>query len=348
MKHTVSLLSALLISSSALIAQNSAPPSPGGPMILDVQVSDKSGAPVTGLSQQDFTLVDGKQTLGLSYFHEVSAAAGKDQNPALEVVLVVDAINSKFSDISYFRNEVKDYLLRDNGDLSYPTSLVVVTREGTKLQPQPGKDGKAINAMFEQFSTGLRADNQRDSAYGAEELLDVGVKTLTQLVQYEAQKPGRKLMIWISPGWPFVAGPDMRLSSKDEKMFFENIVSVSNALRAAHTTLYDVDPGGIASTSRANLDYYKVFLKPATKPSDSEPGDLGLQVLALQSGGRVLNAGTGLGDEIAQCVNDARSYYVLTFDPTKGGKANDFHKLAVNVNKPGLTVRTRVGYYSQP
>jgi hypothetical protein len=53
--------------------------------------------------------------------------------------------------------------------------------------------------------------------------------------------PGRKLLVWISPGWPYlVSGMDRELASKRQKQeLFNSIVALSDGLRRARITLYD-------------------------------------------------------------------------------------------------------------
>jgi hypothetical protein len=77
-------------------------------------------------------------------------------------------------------------------------------------------------------------------------------------------------------------------------------------------------------------------------------GNLALQVLAVQSGGRVLNSSNDVAGEIATSVADANSFYVLTFDGLPGDGPNEYHAIDVKIDKPGLAARTRAGYYTQP
>jgi len=90
------------------------------------------------------------------------------------------------------------------------------------------------------------------------------------------------------------------------------------------------------------------FLKPVKKAEQADNGDLALQVLATQSGGRVLNSSNDLAGEIATCVADANGYYVLSFEGLAGDGPNEYHALEIKIDKPGLTARTRSGYFAQP
>jgi hypothetical protein len=55
------------------------------------------------------------------------------------------------------------------------------------------------------------------------------------MATYEAAQPGRKLMIWFSPGWPMLSGPHVELTDKSERQLFDSVVS--DKLRLARLTL---------------------------------------------------------------------------------------------------------------
>lgn len=78
------------------------------------------------------------------------------------------------------------------------------------------------------------------------------------------------------------------------------------------------------------------------------PGDLALPVLAIHSGGRALDTPGDLGDQIASCIAEAKSYYTLSFDPAAAKHVDEYHELAVRINRPKLKARTSAGYYGEP
>jgi hypothetical protein len=55
-----------------------------------------------------------------------------------------------------------------------------------------------------------------------------------------------------------------------------------------------------------------------------------------------------LSSLIDRCVTDAKTYYVLTYNPPPAAHPNEYHDIVIKVDRPGLTARTRIGYYSQP
>ncbi len=351
----------LLLPVIAVSGQNTPPPQlkprPAAPEVtphpvpsraqisLNVQVTDKSGAAIRGLQKQDFTLLDDEQPLNILSFDAVDGAAPAAAD--VEIVLVVDAVNATFQAVTYERNEIRKFLLQNGGKLAHPVSLIIFSDAGTKVQDSSSRDGNALAALYDQYQTGLRSINRSQGFYGATERFDMSLKAITSLAAYEGTRPGRKLMIWISPGWPLLSGPNIELTNKEAQQLFSSIVAASDTLRKADLTVYSVDPLGLADFG-TRTSFYQEFVKGVASSKRAVYGDLGLQVLAVQSGGRVLNTTNDLMTAIANCAGDADAFYVLSFEPPPADHADEYHSLRVTVDKPGATARTRTGYYAQP
>ena len=72
------------------------------------------------------------------------------------------------------------------------------------------------------------------------------------------------------------------------------------------------------------------------------------KVLAVESGGQVLDKSSDLVKQIEVCVRDANAFYTLSFNPAPAQHKDEYHDLKVEVSRPGLTARTNTGYYDQP
>jgi VWFA-related protein len=322
---------------------NPLPAGTRGSILLDVQVTDSSGAPVRGLQQKDFSLLDEQQPQNIVSFDAVDSAPASSADVPVAIILVIDAVNVPFPLLTTERNEVKKFLLQNGGKLQLPTELVFFSAAGTKLQNGFSRDGNALATLYDQSASGLMPNNLSGT-----ERFDLSIRTLSSLSAHEGRRPGRKLMIWISPGWPLLSGGDLHLTPKTFQWLFDSTVVLSGVLRQARITLYDVDPIGVLNSGGTRLTYYQEFLKGVTSPKKVQPGYVSLQVLALQSGGRVFNSTNDLTGAIADCARDADSFYVLSFDSSRADGPNQHHSLAVTVGKPGSTARTRTGYYAQP
>jgi VWFA-related protein len=361
-KTAVALL-ALVLLGATLAAQQTTTPAPaplgrtGQPEVLasppagtanrqvtlDVAVLDGFGKPLGGLQQQDFTLYDDKQPRKISSFRAVEGATAE---PPVEIILVVDEVNTSFQDVVIERQQIEKYLQQSGGRLPQPVSIVFFTDAGA-LGSAPSRDTKALIADLNKTKIPLRSIKRSQGYYGAIDRLQLSVNTLGQLADHEAVRPGRKLVVWISPTWPLFSGPILPVSGKPQQDVFNSVVAVSDALRRARITLYNVNPTGSASVA-GSRDYYKAFLKGVSAAKQAQLGNLALQVLAYQSGGLVLNSTNDIAGAIAACISDANSYYVLSFDAAAGEGPNEYHALDIKVDKPGMVARTRSGYYAQP
>jgi VWFA-related protein len=315
---------------------------------LDVVVADKAGKPVSGLDEQDFTLLDNKQPRKVVSFHAVQGAAAAAE-PPVEVILLVDEINTSYSRIAYVRDELEKFLRRSGGELPRPVTMAFLSDSGLSIGNDYSQDGNAVLAQLKQRSSSLRADAKSQGIYGGEDRVQKSLNAVNQLIDYEMARPGRKLVVWISPGWPFLssAGMESALTVKQRQALFTNIVAFSDGLSRARLTIYSLDPQG-AGEDTMRTSEYKDFIKGAATFAQVQLGNLALQVLAYESGGRVFNASNDVSGEIAQCLGDLNTYYVLTLDGAAAKAPNEYHALELKIAKPGLTPRTRSGYYAQP
>jgi VWFA-related protein len=327
-------------------AQQSSPPTqPATDMIhLDVVVTPKSGRPVRGLEQQDFTVLDNKVPQILTSFQ----ALGGRQAP-IAVILLVDDVNTGVERIAYERSELDKFLRTDGGHLSHPITLAFLTDSGINVQKDFSIDGNALSASLDQYTIGLHSIPRSGGIYSAFDRFQVSLEGLLQLATRETSRPGRKIILWISPGWPLLSGPrvEEQIDSKQQQQIFENVVNLSTILRQGRITLYSIDPLG-TDESLGRTFYWEDFVKAISKPSQADFGDVALQVIATQSGGLALNGGNDIVAFLQKCLADTQAYYEISFIPSTVQKRDEYHHLEVHVAKAGVIARTRQGYYSQP
>jgi VWFA-related protein len=310
---------------------------------LDVVVGTKSGPAVSGLRQQDFTVLDGKAVVSLDSFQAVLNPEG-----AIEVVVVIDDLNTTVSTVAYARVELCKFLANNAGQLAQPTALAFLTDSGIDAQDTFTKDGNALSTSLDQHPTGLLSLPRSGGVYSDLERFKISTNALFQLAAQETSRPGRKLILWVSPGWPLLALPDVQeqMDDKQKHDIFSNVVELSALLRQGRITLYNIDPRGDADFAARALGW-QGFVKELTKPSQAHWGNMALQVLALHSGGLVLTGSNDLAASLQQCLADSQAYYELSFTPLPDKKRDVYHHLEVRVAKPGLTARTWQGYYSE-
>jgi VWFA-related protein len=333
-----------LLQASGVAAQKENPPAPAAPgaILLNIVVTPKSGAPVGNLEQQDFAILDNKAPQPITSFRAVDG-----RTAPIEVILVVDAVNTGYGDVAREREGMEKFLRTENGHLTHPTTFAVLTDKGMQVQDSFSEDGNALSTSLDQTTVSLRTITRSSGFYGATERLTLSLQGFQELIAHEGPKPGRKIILWVSPGWPILSGPEVQLDNKQEQQIYDQAVGFSREMRQGQFTLYSIDPLGTADIGFRTF-YWESFAKGITKLNQAQFGDLALQVLATQSGGLALNSSNDIAAELQQSTADTGAYYQIAFDRPGSDQAHAYHRIEVRVDKPGLTARTIQGYYSQP
>jgi VWFA-related protein len=329
------------------------PPSSGaasqGTIKLDVAVTNGAGQPVAGLQQRDFTLLDNRKPQPILSFRAVGGTTGDGTaaDPPVEVILLIDMANNLLHNVAYERYQIDKFLKQNGGKLVQPVTLMVLSDQGVQAQPQPSMDGNGVAGGLDRIATSIHTIPVA-GGYDAIERMELSLKALRQIVEVEGQRPGRKLLIWIGQGWPLLENPGYVESDKDRRNQFNAIVELTQQLRESRVTLYSINAIDPSSPAQLRSDYYKDFLKGVTSARQVNSGALSVPVFAVHSGGRVFQSSGDLIALLNGCVAEAKAYYTLGFDPPAGEQVDEYHELAVKVDKPGTTAHTNTSYYSQP
>ncbi len=350
------------------------PGSPEGRIQLDVLVTTKQGGPVAGLDPKDFIVLDNKKSQSILSFRPVDVAPQK-ADPEAQVILLLDLLNASFEQAGVVALQMTKYLQQNGGHLAYPTSIAIISDQGVRLQPTPSTDG---NRLAAQLNATMRTLGPAAARLDEVDRFQSSLKTLLSIAASQAKTPNRKILIWPGSGWPFLIGTNYIASTQDRKRYFDAIVEISTMLREAHISIYSI-PSAIAEktaslTASATTPMlmpsaeapqqatrirpalgapvdgssYKDFVRGVKSVHQAESGDLSLQVIAVQSGGRVLDPSNDLAGQIAQCARELGPFYRISFDPPQAEHSDDYHDLKVQIAKPGLIARTNTGFYVQP
>ncbi len=331
-----------------------------GILRLDVVVEDQSGKPVTGLRANDFTLFDNGRAQPIVSFKALDDTTHKPEHPA-EIILVIDELNLTPIQVQAAEREAESFLSQNHGRLSNPVCIYRVNEWGLFASTQPSKDGnlvaeemtrnKQMRTVWPSAMMSIAAQNKAGASPTEHVFLDPSWRELPHsltalgaIAIEERRKPGRKLMFWLGPGWKFNHGRG--------KGLFDSVTELSTRLREARIELWNIsawppsDSQGQPGVGTGAA--YQDFLPPVKSEKDVTFGNLALQVIATQSGGRVIETAGEIGATIARYVADANSFYSLTFDPQRTDMVDDYHELQIKLDKLGLTGRTRSGYYDEP
>lgn len=317
----------------------------GGRIHLDVVVSDAQGKPVPGLEPWDLQLTDAAKPAKVISFRGFDGVAARPDPPA-QVLLVIDEVNLPFQQVAFVRSELTQFLSQNGGRLAHPVMLMRLTDKGLRVQPSATVNGNELVRLVGEIKGEIGYVNPAMGGDGALERFQISVRGMATIAENEAGKQGKKLLIWIGPGWPMLEGAQYKSPNEtNRRRYFDTIVELTNRLREARITVNSVS--GVAADA-GNAQFYRRFLKGVASPREASSGNLALKVLATQTGGRILGPGNDLAEQIDACIADANAFYSVSFDPPPDGKPGEYHELKVQIGKPGMTARTNAGYYFEP
>lgn len=305
---------------------------------LDVVVTDTSGQPVSRLQASDFKVLDEGAERKIASFAGFDGASAKLDPPA-QVILLIDSVNNGFVEMGYIRQGVERFLAENGGHLAQPTVIARFVPSGVQFLSQPSRDGIALATVVNQIGATTRPRGLDDFA--------LSMHALSTIANKEIKEPGRKLLIWLGPGWETpgpVRGAFTKVDERNQRSYYQVMVQLAKVLHEGRVVLY----GGYSGA-----DFYmRDFLKPITKISKMDPRALSLGVLSAKSGGRgelsAINRDSAVTDAINHFVAEASVYYTLTFEAPRAKGQDEFHSLQVMVDKPALMARTVSGYYDEP
>ena len=315
---------------------------------VDVVATDTSGKPVAGLQPRDFTLLDNGEPRRILSFQAFDGTAAKPEPPT-EVILVIDTLEVPGDLISIERNSVEAFLRKDGGHLAQPVSIFTLVETGLWRVADRSSDGNALAVQVARnhLSSLIRDFRGRPGggpALGLDEpAFLTGMKALGDIAIAERRKPGRKLLLWVGPGWGVGSGAYVEGTGPKQQAFY-TIGWFSTLLREARIALYSFTVG--ETDPRSHL--YMGYLGGVESAQSASYLNVYRKVLAVQSGGRVLDQSYDLVREMENCAGEAGVFYTLSFDPPRADHPDEYHELKVQIGKPGMTARTNTGYYNQP
>jgi len=180
----------------------------------------------------------------------------------------------------------------------------------------------------------------------------ITIAALQAIAQSVAGYPGRKSLLWMSSSFPFTLSFDDSPISHFAfyKTYADDIRKTTSLLTDANVAVYPIDAQGLLSSGGlANLE---TALGPAPTTDLSAEAfknfrsDETENTVAQDTGGKVFRNSNNLADAVKTAVDDSSAYYVLGYYLDQTMLDGKFHALKVKVNRGGVKVRSRAGFYA--
>jgi VWFA-related protein len=424
---------AVLIASTGLaqstVPQSTASETPAQALRVStrlVQVSvivRHKGAPVTGLTKDDFTILDQNRRQKITAISEQSyepatksADAPKNSNavfsnhfdpnsgaPSSVTIILMDALNTPRQQMANARLEVAKflqqlqptervalyglstnlYVIHDfTNDIHSLLAALDQSKKGTNAYQPSAAEVQPSDTGNDNIDAFIDSANQHAADMQTINRAEMTANVMAAIANSVASVPGRKNLVWVSGSFPFqigtgssaddpqgrtgssgggspqsiTAGPD---NTVQFRTFQKELEAASEAVNNANLAIYPVDARGLIGASNVSADKRSPTPMPgsparsrrpmnATQPAPSRENFDTMIVLAERTGGRAFYNSNDIEYSVRQAVDDSRDSYVLDYYPADTQWDGTFHTIKVEVNRPGVDVRFRMGYFAIP
>jgi VWFA-related protein len=207
-------------------------------------------------------------------------------------------------------------------------------------------------------------NNQSRAAESIDVRVRITLEALRSIARAFGGFPGRKNLIWVSAVFPFNLQPGAGDYPDAQRTYAEDVRRTAELLAAARVAVYTVD----ARSLLVGSNVYDQTLSPTSDPlvrtvqplnnqqtpaeqlTDSHDATVTshqtMQDLAAETGGLALYNRNDIARAVAVSAADGEHYYTLGYYPEGARWDGKFHNIEVKLNREGLKVRHRSGYFA--
>lgn len=330
---------------------------------IDVVVKDSKGQIVGDLSKEDFTVTDRGKPRAIQIFsidrgnpaperrefpvqpapNVFSNRAPAVAEPGRVTAIVLDGNNTTFDDFAYARMQMIElisklvpgeriavYVLHQGLTIlqDYTSDRELLLRRLTAYRPPPltpragmGRKPPRPASMgmlpFDDVSDELTAGmTPAETAFFVRRRAEDTMAAFRAISSHMSILAGRKSVIWVSGGFSW----KQLVDSKD------SFNATTAAMNDANVALYAVDARLLMNGSRNNIDTMQRF--------------------AEATGGKAYFHRNDLDGAVREALEDSQVTYTLAFYLADQERDGEFHPLRVTVNRRGLDLRYRQGYFA--
>jgi VWFA-related protein len=338
--------------------------------IVDVVVADAKGKPVHDLKQSDFTILeDGKEMKPASFDeHRTNQAAPAmptqveqklppntftNTTPAPPAagpinILLIDSLDTPIATQTILQQRMIDFVNKLGPDsrlavfsLSAMGSLSILQgftpdHELLKAAIHSKKITGQLPPIEDSWQDPLGTDSidQDEECNRGAMRGQYTLRAMHQMARYLSGMPGRKNLIWFGGAFPLRMYDKMGTVCYD---FTQDLKNADDQLSRAHVVLYPVDPRAL------DLLKFGVTSRPVMQQAQEH---LTIESIAEQTGGKALYNNNDLAALSADAIASGSNFYTITYKPVNQVLDTRFRTITVKVDRPGLTLTYRNGYYA--
>jgi VWFA-related protein len=315
--------------------------------VVDVTATDSDGNPIHGLAKSDFTILEDGKPQTIRNFEEVGerpVMPFREQPPNVYTNLQPDAPSSA---VNILLLDLENEAPRDS-TVPAQVSASVATQKRVKdaaiqaLQSMPTGTRVAVLAMTNNLRIlqSFTADRNLLTAAidavpydldgnGDPQCIQSNSRNESVLESFDriavdaAAIKGRKNLIWFTVGIPAITIPNDRPGCLPD--YTAGLSHAYDLLTAQQVSIYPIDARGVTLLSDAQL---------------SE------EMVAEATGGVAFSETNDMATAVLKAIDNGANYYSIAYIPPNQKLNSAYHKIDVKVNRPGVHLVFRKGYYA--
>ena len=343
-------------------------------VLLDVVVTDRSGNAVPGLTASDFSVTEEGGPQRLTHLEEHHPMSAEDlarlkaapalppntftnftpvQNSNALTVILLDALDTRLQAQMELRTQLIDAL--KHLQPGTPVAIFQIDTEMRLIQgftSDPQVLVEAANSKRDRPSLRRPApgtpDEYRYSQFG---ILRSGFQLMGH---YLSGFPGRKNLIWLTGAIPQsdyidpLGGSFGAAFRDDVTILGDNPEDLTDALTLSRVAVYPIDARGLMTPPQFEAGNRRGPSPNANLNFESAQASqqIQLDMIAKATGGKAYYNSNALKKEIAGIVNNGSNYYTLAYATSNTTWDGRFRHIKVTVDRPGLRVQYRQGYFA--
>jgi len=338
---------------------------------VPVEVKDRHGNRVYGLTKNDFRIFEDGHEVGIRSFASVATKPGSATSarvPAnlqmplpqefgpVPIILFFDQLNTPANEQSEVRRRLALWY-RSQQALAAPTCVILYTGSALRILQQPTVDAARVRAAIESIPTtvnsqGAGATGELPLPAGANENLAIGfgdgpLRTIARLDYFwhRAMGAGDTESALIYAGRLFAAWPD-------EKSLIWISAGTTNKIWTAPLQAVQVKLYALNVHASINYRFIASFTTPDTtyEYETAVNGQLleNMRDAARETGGELCNNSLEPQSCVQKAMEDATDHYLLSYETHSRSSQPEWRQIQVKVNRPGVTVSARSGVMIAP
>jgi len=340
-------------------------------VVVDVQVFDKKGQPLTGLTADDFKVIEEREPQSIRSFEEHRPKPSLEtegtvieatlplntftnytppRSTTSPIVILLDAMNTDIEHQMERRAALIKYL--KNMQPGGPPIAIFQFDRTLRLVQGFTSDPKVLLAGANSLrdmpndsvppSVMAASANPDELLRARQKAIKEGMRTLTR---YLAGYPGRKHMVWFTASMPMTINParvaPVTGTQKGDAQALTDVLTINrvtvSVVDSAGLENPEIVPGPLGSFARA-LDSGRRLLNLENHSN--------MDLVAEQAGGKAYYETNDLTQAITDVLNTGSNYYTLVYSTTNTNWNGEYRSIKVLVDRPDVTLRHKQGYYA--